>query len=253
MLKIIFLFLFFLSSSLFAYDFVKDFKEGYYHGSFPVVLRVVKGGNVTDKRLTQTLAMVEEAVKDWNDKTGKNIFTVDHTIGDDNGSGYVIRWGDVSSSSGFDSSATLAVTTRSTDGTHYNRVTVTLNTSLLSHYGEQTLFTTIAHELGHVVGMGHSSDYAVMAAKLGSAYEPVDDDINGMNALYAETKERQDTGFSVAKNDDKGGLGCGTVSLIDSDGGNGPTQIISILSFLSTLVAGMWVVGQLKKVKKIKI
>lgn len=61
-----------------------------------------------------------------------------------------------------------------------------LNLRYTQHYGAGTIQEVAAHELGHAVGLGHSSYCVLMNPYTGSrcGNTPKQDDINGVNSLY---------------------------------------------------------------------
>ncbi len=77
---------------------------------------------------------------------------------------------------------------------------------------EAQLKITIAHEMGHIFGLGHSAvEDALMYFSLGSKENAIlsQDDMDGMTWLYP----RKEPGDGV--------LGCGTISTEGGDGGSG--------------------------------
>ncbi len=113
------------------------------------------------------------------------------------------------------------------------------------------LYTIVLHELGHVVGLGHSEDEsAIMYPQIGDLNELGQDDVDGMQALVATTLGYQQTGYVSAlanKQEETNALGCGTVALNqNSSGGMGGP-----LSFALTLLAGFGLIKVARKSVKV--
>ncbi len=112
-------------------------------------------------------------------------------------------------------------------------------TTQLDTLARTEIITTFAHELGHALGLGHSSSesalmyYAAFAGK--TQVTLTQDDIDGISYLYPEEKKI-------------GGLGgaCGTIDL-NSGGPKGPG---GPANFLISLLFGLAVVGLVGKLTK---
>ncbi|MDZ4676818.1 MAG: matrixin family metalloprotease [Oligoflexia bacterium] len=96
-------------------------------------------------------------------------------------------------------------------------------TANISTFSTTRQHITVAHEIGHVIGLGHSSDQSAMMfyditskTKLGLAQ----DDIDGLTYLYPRSEISGDLPF-----------GCGSVSNINQKPPSGPTALLWLFPF----------------------
>lgn len=241
----------FFSSNIFSYAFTSDFNKGFYWQSFPVPMkRFVTNAN--DATLLQTLA--DEAVVKWESAVGANLWQLDDVVQSSSYSGNYIRWSDnFGAETGYDPNSTLAITTRYNRGTYFEQVVIILNGGLayLRQNSNDALRKTILHEIGHTLGLDHSTDIsAVMYPMLGSTTVLQNDDIQGMTALVHQTQYRQQTGYispySASTDSSKKFAACGTVEEINRNGKGGGG---SVVNFLSALILGM-ILAKFAKSKK---
>ncbi len=219
-----------------AYTFTQDFQRGVYWKNFPVNMTRF-AVDQSDGELLQVL--VDESVKEWEDAVGKQIWSISPVENSSNYHGNYIRWSyNFAAETGYDATRTLAVTIRYNSGSYFEQVVIILNaqiTYLRTNFGG-ALKKTILHELGHTVGLDHSSESAIMAATLGSISSLQNDDVSGMNALIDETNHRQQTGFVANQNESSESnkvAACGSIEDIASGGGSGGNQ------FLQSLLLGI--------------
>ncbi len=141
----------------------------------------------------------------------------------------------------FTSSSTLAVGAISCTGTNCKGV-VLLNdtaTTQLNTIDRDQLLTTFSHELGHALGLGHTSvKEALMYYDLSGKTQKYlhQDDIDAISYLYPNEKKLGALAGS-----------CATVKLIDGDddhnSGSGPSN------FIGSLVIGFMLIVALLKIK----
>ncbi|MBC7428060.1 MAG: matrixin family metalloprotease [Bacteriovorax sp.] len=239
------------SSKAHAYAFTSDFKNGFYWGSFPI--QMTKFAPVSsDSAMLETLA--NQAVADWEAVIGKDIWHMSPVQNNSNYSGNYIKWSDnFGAETGYDPSRTLAITIRYNQGTFFQSTVIILNGSIsyLRQNWGNTLKITILHEVGHTIGLDHSSDAsAVMAASLGTVTQLQPDDIQGANAVIDETLRRQSVGFvSPLAASEKKVAACGSVEDISkSSGGSGG----AMANFMGSLIFGMLVIAVIGKAEKLK-
>ena len=103
---------------------------------------------------------------------------------------------------------------------------------------------TILHEMGHVIGLDHTSEHAIMAASISELSTLQQDDISGANAVVAETLYRQAIGYvaPVAANQssDKNASAlssCATVDFGDKNGGSGGPKSFFLSLFCGAFLA----------------
>ncbi len=224
-----------------AYKFTTDFNNGFYFQSFPVGMQIFADSDSKGQLLAQ---LVSQAVSQWEDVIGRNIWDIPNSYVVGGHFGNNIRWAsNFAAETGFDPGSTLAVTTRRTSGTYIGQVEVVLNAEFpgMTSNSGQVLYRTILHELGHVIMLDHSEvSQVVMASSLTSATSPRSDDVLGANAVVDEALHRQSIGFTseLASSEEKSSspIACGSVDISGSGGeGGGPFNII--LSLMLGIIA----------------
>lgn len=207
--------------SLWAYSFTEDFARGIYWKDFPVSMRVDESDANERDRLEGFLLV---AIDQWQEDQAITLWDIDYG----NASKNIIRWSSkFQAETGYPESSTLGVTVRYNRGTYFERVEIILNNKiadLVSNKGN-LLAQTVAHELAHTLGLGHTEDDGLMYPIIGAFNLPHADDLEGLKAVVDETIHRQDTNYvapgtqtSVSQNP----LGCGGTGSSDaaSQGGN---------------------------------
>jgi len=231
------LFLFLFSFSIFPYSFTGDFSAGIYWGSFPIATVI---SDSDSQILDQLETLTAQAVAQWEDAVGKEVWSLSSTSSGGLSGGNSIRWSNnFAQETGYNPSTTLAVTIRYRTGTFFTRYEIILNgeNTALRMNSNNMLFQTILHELGHVIGLDHSSDTsAVMYASLQGINNLSHDDHSGANAAIDENIYRQSVGFvselaSSENSTSRSPLACGTIGMIDSGPGDGPQSGLISLVF----------------------
>lgn len=244
----------FLSFKVQAYTFTQDFMKGFYWQSFPIQMNKF-ATDPNDGAMLEELT--NQAVQNWENASGKNLWDFTAVQTSSSYSGNYIRWSDnFGAETGYDPAKTLAITIRYNQGTYFQQTVIILNGSLsyLRQNWGNALRTTILHEIGHTLGLDHSSANSVMAANLSSLTALQPDDIQGVNAVVDETIKRQSTGYispySATSTEEKSLLPtCGTVE----DSGNGPGPKNGAINFMISGFIGFLGIALANKRKKTRL
>ncbi len=240
----------FLSLNVGAYEFSSDYKAGIYWLNFPVTLEPITD-TIEDANFLQPI--IDEAVTDWEQAVGKDIWSISPMRIGTTPVGNFIKWSmDIGGETGFDPNRTMAVTIRYNSGTFFERAVIILNGKmnyLRTNFGN-SLKKTILHELGHTVGLDHSTELAIMGPSLSAIGVLQTDDIRGMTALIDDSIYKAQTGFvaevnSNALDDGSSGGGCGSVEYINqpqlpsnNGEGQGHGHGRGVFNFLMSLFVG---------------
>jgi hypothetical protein len=190
----------------------------------------------------------ENAVKDWEDSTGQNLWDFVGEVKVNSGGVLVnnIRWSDdFGNETGYDPSRTLAVAIRYNNGSIFTKTEIILNGnhSNLRNNVNGMLLNTVMHELGHTIGLDHTDQYAIMAAYANDLRELQYDDIEGGNYVYSQHIHRQRTGGIQMLNGGGGDdsfsqiAACGSVAVDSTRGGPGARG-----GFIVSLLIGVFLV-----------
>jgi hypothetical protein len=227
------------SNSVMAYQFTDDFNLGIYWADLPIRVTKVATQASEGNLLNDVVARAEN---EWESVVGLEIWDVESGYTNDTSiARNTIRWStNFGAETGFSPETTLAVTIRHRRGTYFEYFEIILNSEnpLLKSNTNDMLYKTMIHELGHIVGIGHSErSPAVMEPTLIGYSRLQSDDQQAILALHSETQRRQDVGFvsALAKTQDNetNALACGSVNFNEPPKG-GPLQIA--LGFVLTLV-----------------
>lgn len=244
-LFIIFLFTCFMPSQGWSWSLTEDFNKGFYWAALPIQMTVVDSNA---SRLQMIKSLVDEAVNTWEGAVIQNLWTPGASPSSPGSNANIVRWSsNFAKETGLDASKILAVTVRYSKGPYIARAELIINGNNAVNQFESNLRTVIVHEMGHTMGLDHSTyPNAVMQANLISNYQGLtSDDQDGMNTVVEETIHREAIHYisPLAKSDDSGSsspLSCGTVDLSGGNGGGGGNMIISLgLGILIALVSFM--------------
>ncbi|MFW5887226.1 MAG: matrixin family metalloprotease [Bacteriovoracia bacterium] len=204
-----------------SYEFTNDFNNGKFWPSFPITLKVL-AANEQEKQFTQN-ALVD-AIDEWETAVGgvvKDIWQLDEK------SINVVRWSDnFSYETGYDNLSTLGVAVRHSEGPFYVKTEIVLNASNAQlKSNPELLYKVILHELGHVIGLGHShNSWSIMYDSVGHQDALSEDDIYGaIEVLELNVQRSKETPYRAAqlKQTAPQMVGCGTLA-ITSDGSDDP-------------------------------
>ncbi len=229
----------FISMPAWGYKLTQDFINGFYWASLPINITVVDS-NSSRKSLIERLA--RQSVQEWESRSGLNLWDLTSAA-----STNIIRWSDnFAAETNMDANSVLAVAIRYTNGPYFGKTEIVINGSNTYNNNEKDLYTTLTHELGHTMGLDHSDvPWAVMAPSLQLNYLGLQsDDIDGMKEAYAQTSNRQLTGYvsplSYQNSSSQQPLSCGTVGPATAGAGwtlNGLFSLASglLISFVRKL------------------
>lgn len=223
------LFLSLLSTSAWGYNLTQDFTQGFYWANLPISIHVVEKDAEKKETLEQ---LAKDAIGEWEARTGLSLWTLE------GGTPNIIRWSNkFAEETQMDPTTVLAVAIRYTEGPYFARTEIVINGNHPLNHVLSNLLTTITHELGHTVGLDHSSESeALMAPTLQDPYHGLHtDDVNGMTYAFEETQKRQITKYvsplAFEQKETKSPLSCGTVS-VGSGSGGAASLVLGMLTAL---------------------
>ena len=198
-----------------AYNFTIDFNQGLYWQTLPVVFKIQDSNELLNELASASNTM-------WSDAANLSLWGIDNNSKTSN----VIRWSkNFGAETGYDEKSTLAITVRTPSGPYWSKFEIILNGSTYITQDANALRTVIVHEMGHTLGLDHSTDPdAVMGAYINLNFQDLaQDDVDGINSLVTETKKRQESNYKspISSQSSSKGLSCGTVDL-GNDHHDGP-------------------------------
>lgn len=235
-----FLLLFLFIQSAHAYQFTRDFRNGFYWKDLPIHIRVEEQEDELRKELLTNLTTT--AVQDWESATGLSIWNF---MSEESG-GNVIRWSNnFGAETKMDDKTVLAVAVRYTEGPYFARTEIIINGNHPLNSIVSYLYTTIKHELGHTMGLDHSDvKSSIMWPELQEYGVGVgEDDVRGMSAAYDTMIERQLTRYvsplAYEKKSEGQALSCATVSVTPMAAGQGILSLLTgiLISFVKKVKA----------------
>ncbi len=231
----------FFSINIYSFTFTGDFNQGFYWKSFPIKFKVIES-NQSEQQYLENL--LRQAIFSWEDETGSELWEI---LSEEESTTNYVRWSyHFFRDTGYDANTTLGVTIRYHRGTFIERTEIILNGEMqfLKTNQGNILHSVILHELGHTLGLDHSSEPAIMQAIIGQYSSLQYDDVVGAESVIAETIQRQKTGYiSSFALDDSDGLtdimSCATISFISDDqgsGGGGSNSTVFLISIFLGII-----------------
>ena len=229
-----------LSQTLYAYVLNKGALNGSRWRSYPIAMNI----NTADSGLSveNIDAIFSKEMNKWNGAIGFNALELDSNnvvssgdtmkVDGSNQIGFSLNF--QSDSGGFDPQSTVAVAGQYGDGYAMTDAFMVFNSQYVEWYADDVtslqqraykdhLPTIVLHELGHVLGLGHSLNLsAIMAAVRETKIEMTltDDDITGVKYLTS-TDGSTSGGSSDGKGLNSTFGGCATITGTNGTGGSG--------------------------------
>jgi hypothetical protein len=184
------------------------------------------------------MSFTQDAMEEWESAIGVDVLEIDNNGNNAN----TIRFSNnFAQETGYDEQTVLAVAIRYSEGPYMNRGEIILNgnNQFLRQNVANILYKTMLHELGHIIGLDHSQEYAIMQANVGAVESLTTDDQQGGIAVVNETLNRQATGFTraqEAENESSNPLaaGCGSIN-------TGPPQSGYLWQFLLAMMLTLFI------------
>ena len=233
-----------ISSSAYGYTLNKVAETGARWKSFPINIRLnPRNSGLPDAEVQR---VITKAMGSWNTGVSKDVLAVssmDYSVNASEGmnmdgiNSITFSSNFREDSNGFDPDVTVAIGGQYGDGNEmvdafiiFNAESVAWSTDKINNSGKglygDDLETIALHELGHVIGLGHSNvNYAVMsAARTARTARDLDqDDIDGAKYLSNSANGYAKGSGNGYSSDASGSAGCG--SIIDNNSGNSGNNI----------------------------
>ncbi len=238
-----------ISTNVFSYKFTQDVNNGTYWQSFPINLSIFLGDE-SERELLEKV--VRESELEWEKATATNLWQVSSGVVTTKFQDNFIRWSDnFEEETGFDGEYTLAVTIRYTRVPYITKMEIILNGNLeyLRNNENNTLKKTILHEMGHSLGLDHSTPTTIMNSYITGLTSLQDDDKLGALTLVNKMVDSQKKSVATLKptssSDTNAAMNninaCGSVTLINGDHGGGGAG-----GFVGSLFLGLMMIFILK-------
>ncbi|MDH4469244.1 MAG: matrixin family metalloprotease [Bacteriovoracaceae bacterium] len=233
------------TTTSFAYQFTSDFRAGFFWMNFPIYF-TVNPSEIDETDLKMTEDALVDAIEIWFSQSSSPIKIWEFIPWDQaqgRGNIQTIKWSsNFTKDTGYSALGTMAVTMRQSSTPFIRKADIVINTSHTSLKNQENLTLVLIHELGHTIGLDHSSQAgAIMYSSL--SFGPManrdltPDDIDGYNAVVAENLNRQRNGSSLTQK--KSGLGflpgCSKSSAVT----NGQDEELSIKYLMTNITISL--------------
>lgn len=185
----------FLQHHSLAYQFTEDIQKGIFWRTFPISIKLQI--SPSDSRFQVTEQALVDAMNEWHKHSDIQIWDLKES--NNSSTNNVIRWSNnFNQETGYSANSTMAITVRYSTPPLLQRTEIIINGQYPGLDNLDDLTMILVHELGHTIGLDHSSDYGSVMYKslaLGTTAQVYlsNDDIEGLSSVmnYHSIKQSQ--------------------------------------------------------------